>query len=122
MKEDFLAVECFVVLLLILPRIRLELVSWRSSSVVRQRKYLFAADLVVPKVWSIWITPALSSVVSTLVLGGRAASTSAPAPSWESEISIDAMELQRGGVHCPMATAELKLLGTLVLIIVWSGW
>ena len=36
----------------------------------------------------------------------------------ESEISIDAMVLQRGGVHCPMATAELKLLGTLVLIMV----
>ena len=42
-----------------------------------------AADLVVPNVWSNWIVPAESSVVRTVVFGGRAASTWGPAPSWD---------------------------------------
>ena len=50
---------------------------------VLQRKYLLAADLVVPNVRSIWIAPAETSVVRTLVFGGRAASTWEPVPSWD---------------------------------------
>ena len=44
---------------------------------------MLAADLVVPNVWSNWIVPAESSVVRTVVFGGRAASTWGPAPSWD---------------------------------------
>ena len=40
---------------------------------VRQRKYLFAADLVVPNCWSTWTAPAVSSVARTLVLVGSSA-------------------------------------------------
>ena len=31
------------------------------------------------------------------------------------------MVLKRGGVHCPMVTAELKLLEMLALNMVWFG-